>query len=83
MIPTIEEIIAGVAAGEFTQAQALAWLDTHIALAVEASDHRAMYAAAALQGHLAAGVRPPNKDSLATTCFEYAAAMVACAEQQS
>lgn len=77
MIPTIEEIIAGLLSGDFTKEQALAWLDQHIELAVDRFDCRSMFAAAALQGRLAAGVRPPNKASLATECFEYADAMVA------
>lgn len=79
MIPTIDEIIAGVASGDFTQQQALEWIDEHIAIAVAGFDLRSMYAAAALQGRLAAGVRPPNKEALALECYEYADAMVAAA----
>lgn len=83
MIPTLDEIIAGLLAGNFTKEQAQAWIDEHIALAVQANDHRAMFAAAALEGRLAAGVRPPSKPSLAVECFEYADAMVAAAGAKS
>lgn len=78
MIPTIQEIIAGLVSGDFTQDQAQAWIDQHIALAVDANDHRALFAAAALEGQLANGVRKPSKDALAADCFAYADSMVAC-----
>lgn len=35
MIPSVEEIVAGLLAGQFTQEQATKWLNTHMELAAE------------------------------------------------
>ena len=35
MIPTVEEILLGLAAGRFTHAQAMAWMEQHFDMAME------------------------------------------------
>lgn len=81
MIPTIDEIIAGLAAGTYTPEQAKPWVATHISLAVAAGRTRDMFAAAALEGQLATGVRKPTREALAAECFAYADSMMAVGAQ--
>lgn len=50
MIPTIQDIIAAVAAGTMSQEAALSYIDSHIEL--ERGDLRELFAAHALQGML-------------------------------
>jgi hypothetical protein len=54
MIPGIEDIVAGLIAGEYTQEQANAWLVQHAEGA--ANDRRDMFAALAMQGYVARGL---------------------------
>jgi hypothetical protein len=54
MIPTLEEIIRMLIAGECSPSQATAWLKQHEGLAAEReADDRRMFAAMAMQGRLA------------------------------
>jgi hypothetical protein len=54
MIPTLEEIIRMLIAGECSPSQATAWLKQHEGLAAErAAEDRRMFAAMAMQGFLA------------------------------
>jgi hypothetical protein len=56
MIPTVEEIIAGMESGTYSREQSIAWLKTHAESAGDehyADDLRDSFAAAALTGILA------------------------------
>jgi hypothetical protein len=57
MIPTIAEILAGLASGQYTVEQADGWIDKHLQMAEElaGAEARDMFAASALQGLLANG----------------------------
>ena len=49
MIPSIEDIVAGVEAGKYTTQQAIAWLNKHVELAL-GDDLRDHFAGLAMQG---------------------------------
>lgn len=77
MIPSIDKIIDGLADASITPEQAKPWIAQHITDAVAEGRTRDMFAAAALEGQLATGVRSPTKSVLARECFQYADEMMA------
>lgn len=52
MIPDINQIIDGLLSGQYSRAQALAWLDQHMKLASESDDLRDHFAGLAMGGLL-------------------------------
>jgi len=61
MIPGIEEILAGLLSGQYTQEQAIGWLYTHVDLARDAFEEAALrddFAKAAMQGAYSDSTRP-------------------------
>lgn len=78
MIPTLDDILAGLHAGTYTVQQAKPWVAQHIQSAVAEGRTRDLFAAAALEGKLATGMKPATPDALAVECWSYADAMVAC-----
>lgn len=48
-IPTIAEVLDGLAAGQYTRAQALVWIELHIGAAVDAACDRDAVARLAMQ----------------------------------
>jgi tryptophanase len=78
---TIEEILAGFAAGTVTQDAAATQL--HALVDQQVNDAiRCNFAQAALIGMLATGVRRPSIAETARECFEYADAMTSEAAKQ-
>lgn len=77
-LPSLEDILADVAAGQMLIPAAQDLVGEHIKLAVQQGRTRDVFAAAALEGFLAAGVKPPSKDALAQECFVWADCMITC-----
>lgn len=77
MIPTIEDIVAGLIAGTYTQEQAMFWIHQHVSHGYDLSQ----YAAMAMQGLL---VNPDNyipKD-VASSSLKYAEALLSALQER-
>lgn len=77
MIPSIDDIIAGLVSGDCTPEQAKGWIAQHITDAVAEGRTRDLFAAAALEGQLATGIRIHAPAAVAQQCWAYADAMLA------
>lgn len=87
MIPTIQEIIAGLLNGSYTGKQAEHWIQRHIELAEDAArgDLRDDFASKAMQGFLSSDTpewhtKDENFPSLASRAFVLADAMLKARE---
>jgi hypothetical protein len=60
MIPSIAEILSGLAAGTYTEQQAAAWIDQHIAAAVADAATRDDFAGTAMCLLLTRGISLPE-----------------------
>lgn len=58
MIPSIEQIVADLVAGDCSQAEAIEWLNQHVAMASEEFNVRQHFAGLAMQGAIAARANP-------------------------
>lgn len=72
---SIADILAQVRDLVLTPEEALPLIQQHVD-----RNQRALFAAAALQGLLSTGIRMPTKEAQATACWEWADAMVTCAQ---
>ena len=75
---TIDEILAGYAAQQYTAEQAKALILEH----VDAHADLCEFAGRVMQGMLSTGIRFPSKDAMAAEAFDIGQCMVACARER-
>lgn len=77
MIPSIEDILSDLMNIRITFKQALAWIQQHIELGQENADLRDHFAAAAMQGLLAADVKfTISASDISSSAYLHADAML-------
>lgn len=84
MIPTIEDIVAGLLAGSIPKETAIAWLNAHAGMGTSVGDEeRRMFAAMAMQGICTVVCGPSDGPAIATRAVAIADALIARLAQSS
>jgi len=76
VIPTIEDIIAGMESGQYSREQAIGWLHKHALGPTAWNEDRRMFAAMAMQGFCTEGVGG-NYERIAADSVKLADALLA------